>query len=250
MAKFSSNEGARPEGFPLECTTMPTLTQAHTGRLRRLWSFGRPVHVRDLTGVELDLVVHGLVETVDSLYGAGPVIVVTKRGVAHLNELRQASIEAQRPHHSLGQRLSHHLRSKGFHTWENVEFLNPVRTMDRAWAAVRPDVYSCKPTPRASASASAIYEVKVSRADYLADIAKPHKRQAYAELAEAVYYCCPAGLIEKTEAPDGFGLIYEVSVGNFKLIKNARRNKGFAMHADTAMALMLRRQVPLEEGVE
>jgi len=46
--------------------------------------------------------------------------------------------------------------------------------------------------------------VKVSPADFLADLAKPEKRLAYAALVEAVYYCCPEGLNCKEELPEGF----------------------------------------------
>lgn len=72
-----------PTGEAIVCSTMPLLTQAHTGRLRKLWSFGRPVHVGDLGGVDLDLIVHGLVEAVDNGHSPTAVLTVTKRGVAH-----------------------------------------------------------------------------------------------------------------------------------------------------------------------
>lgn len=93
-------------------------------------------------------------------------------------------------------------------------------------------------------AAPAIYEVKVSRADFLADLAKPEKRLAYAALAEAVYYCCPEGLICKEELPEGFGLLCEMQ-GQFELHQEpCRRAKGFELAADTAMTLMVKRPMP------
>lgn len=89
--------------------------------------------------------------------------------------------------------------------------------------------------------------MKVSRADYMADVAKPEKRAAYSQLAEAVYYCCPVGMIEKTDLPDGYGLLVEVAQGTFELKKRARRQKNFVMAVNTAMTLMVKRQMPLEE---
>ena len=71
-----------PEGESHACVTMPTLTPAHTSRLRKLWGFGRPVHLPALGGVELDLFVHGLLEKAsDRQYSSTAVVTLTKRGV-------------------------------------------------------------------------------------------------------------------------------------------------------------------------
>lgn len=226
---------------------MPRLGPAHISRLRKLWSYGRPVHVSSLSGIDLDLAVHGLVEPVDNGRSPNAVLAVTQKGVIHLNEVRQGRISAQQPHHALGHRLSTYLRAKGLYTWENVEFCNPDWTQPRTWGVVRPDVFACFPYMKARNAAPVIYEVKVSRADFLADLAKPEKRAAYAVLAEAVYYCCPEGLIDKAEVPDGFGLLVENEPGRFTLVKRARRTKDFVLHADTAMTLMVKRQEPLRE---
>jgi len=234
-----------PDGDAIECATKPVLTPAHASRLRKLWSIGRPMLAGDLGGIDLDLIVHGFAETVGTAYTQTAMLTVTKRGVAHLNEVRQGLIAAQRPHHALSSRLAQHLHSKGLHTWENVEFSNPDLTQPRRWGVVRPDVFACLPSLKAESAAPAIYEVKVSRADFLADLAKPGKREAYADLAEAVYYCCPAGLIDKAEVPDGFGLLVEAALGAFELKKKARRRKNFVMAVNTAMTLMVKRQMPL-----
>lgn len=236
-----------PAGEVVPCTTMPDLTNLHTSRLRKLWSYGRPVHLSHLQGIDLDLTVHGLVESVATASSSTAVLAVTKLGVAHLNEARQAVVLTQRPHHSLGQRLALHLRTKGLFTWENIEFTNPAPEGQRSWGVVRPDVFACKPTLKAENAASAIYEVKVHRSDFISDVAKPEKRAAYAQLAQAVYYCCPSGLIDKSEVPDDCGLLVEVSPGAFELRKRARRRAMFAISASTVMTLMVKRQVPLSD---
>ncbi len=237
-----------PEGQPIACQTMPRMSPAHTSRLRTLWCYGRPLSVRELVGVDLDLMVLGLVETVDSNSNAAASLSVTRLGVAHLSEARQALIAAQQPHHDLGERLAADLRERGLLTWLNVEFVNPDWTEPRRWGAVRPDVFACLPSLKARNAAPAIYEVKVSRADFLADLAKPEKREAYAALAEAVYYCCPDGIASKGEVPDGFGLICEVEEGRFELRKKARRTKGFVLATDTAMTLMVKRKPSVGGG--
>jgi hypothetical protein len=243
METFNSDSQCHLEGDAIEVNTLPKLTPMHSRRLRTIWGFGRPVAVSELTGVDLDLQVHGFLSVSNSTYSAN--VTVTKQGVAHLNEVRQARIAVQSGHHTLGNRLCAHLRAKGMYTWENVEFCNPLYSPEVKWGVVRPDVYACRPSLKARNAESAIYEVKVTRADFVADLAKPEKRGAYADLAEAVYYCCPAALISPTEMPRGFGLIYEMPSGQFQIQKNARRRKDFTMAVDTAMTLMVKRQAPI-----
>lgn len=243
MPKLDHKDQSAPEGRPIEVTTPPTLTAMHSRRLRTLWAFGRPVMVGDLGGVDLDLLVHGFVEVGSRSNTTS--LTVTRQGIAHINEVRQSRIAVQSDHHKLGHRLCAYLREKGMYTWENIAFCNSTPGEGRKWGVVRPDVFACKPELLARNAAPAIYEVKVNRADFLADLAKPEKRGAYADLAEAVYYCCPAPLISRTEVPQGCGLIYEMPSGHFQIQKNARRRKDFSMSVDTAMTLMVKRQVPL-----
>ena len=220
----------------------PVLTASHNRRLRQLWSLGRPAHLGELGGVELDLIVNGLLEQVTTGRHAGPVVTVTPAGVVHLSSVRQARVTAQQPHHDLGTRLAMHLRARGFFTWENVQF------QVAGGQLVRPDVYACRPSLLARNAEPAIYEVKVSRADYLADLARPAKRGAYSALAQAVYYCTPAGLVHKGELPDGCGLLEEQPGGTFFLVKRARRARAFAVSADIAMTLMVKRQVRSDDA--
>lgn len=233
--------GVIPEGEALAEAQMPVLSAQHTRRLRFLWSYGRPVHVRELTGIDLDLQIHGMVQPVDQSNSYGPTLTITRLGIVHLSNARQAVIATQQPHHELGRRLAAHLRAKGMWTWENVAFSNPApEGITRTWGTVRPDVFACLPTFRTDRCQPAIYEVKVSRADFLADMAKPEKRQAYLELAQALYYCCPNGLIAKSEVPKGIGLLYEHAPGVFVVEQRATRPKGFRLAADTVMTLAIK----------
>src|SRR3546814_6733254 len=52
----------------------------------------------------------------------------------------------------------------------------------------------------------AIIEVKVSRADFLADARKPERRQGGLGLYR--FYLCPENLITPDDLPPGWGLIY------------------------------------------
>ena len=69
-----------------------------------------------------------------------------------------------------------------------------------------------------------VHEVKVSRADFLSDLAKPEKRTSYAAIARALYYVTPAGLIKPEELPPGAGLLQESAPGKFEQIKRPKRS--------------------------
>lgn len=249
MTLDQSSYASLPEGAAIECSSRPVLGKAHHSRLRKLWSYGRPVNVQPFSGIELDLIVHGLVESQGQLLSPTAILAVTRKGVQFLNDARQALISSQAAHHSLADRLAKHLQTQGFYTWENIEFSNPIYSpsVAQAWSVVRPDVYACLPTLKAETCTPTIYEVKVSRADFLADLAKPQKRGAYGDLAEAVYYCCAEGMISKDEIPEGCGFLVETTAGEFKTAKRPKKNKRFRLHVNTAMTLMLKRQVPLSD---
>lgn len=64
----------------------------------------------------------------------------------------------------------------------------------------QPDVYACRQT------CSAVAEIKVSRADFLADSKKPERHSG--GLGTYRFYLCPEGLISPSELPAGWALLY------------------------------------------
>jgi hypothetical protein len=84
-------------------------------------------------------------------------------------------------------------------------------------------VFSINPTLNIKSANPCIHEVKVSRADFLSDIAKPEKLSSYHLIAEVVYFVAPKGIIELDEIPDGFGFIVENENGEFVQLKRAKR---------------------------
>lgn len=64
----------------------------------------------------------------------------------------------------------------------------------------QPDVYACRQT------CSAVAEIKVTRADFLADRKKPERYRG--GLGTYRFYLCPEGLISPAELPTGWGLLY------------------------------------------
>ena len=210
------------------------LNRPQAKRLRHYFAMGDRAHTSQFDGVDLDLLGYKLIEATPYHYG-GNRISVTPFGLDVLHRHRQADIAARSGHHTLGNRLAEHLRKQGRITWENVEFRNWLTekthpksgvTIDYAhWECVRPDVFSIKPSLQLKYANPTIHEVKVSRADFLGDLARPEKREAYAKMSEVVYYVAPEGLISPDEVPQGFGLLVEMEEGKFTLAKRPKRRK-------------------------
>jgi hypothetical protein len=236
--------------FPAQDPSASQLKPAHIQRLRFVFSKGRPIHCSQMSQFDLDLCAWGLLANptreVDSLSYSGA-LAITERGVAVLKmalDKRRAVCDV---HHSLGGRLAYWLReSRARMTWENATFhrdrqarcaLNDIE----GWSEARLDVVAAAITPTARLSDLATYEVKISVADFKADLAKPTKMQASRDIAQTAWYCTPDGLIDQDMVPKDFGLICEVAPGEFVIRKRAKRKRDFIPHPDTLMALIRRR---------
>lgn len=73
--------------------------------------------------------------------------------------------------------------------------------------------------PSFSNQATSGIEIKVSRADFLAD----KKWRGYLPYCEKFYFACPAGLIKAEELEPGVGLIYITEAGNVSFEKRAKK---------------------------
>lgn len=212
----TSTSGAATEAFKI--------SRAHVKRLRHYFERRRSNSIADM--IDLDLIGWKLIRIESTQWS--DYALLTDAGTEALHRSRQADIAARSVHHSLGERLAEHLRKQGRITWENIEFKN--RVMDakldyERWQCVRPDVYSILPSLNLKGANPCVHEVKVSRADFLGDLARPEKREAYAAMSEAVYYVAPEGIIQPAEMPQGFGLLVERNEGEFVLLKRPRKRK-------------------------
>ncbi len=239
--------------------TAHSLKSAHLKRLRFIFSKGRPVHVGTLGPLDLDLLSAGLLKcpSLDDWHGrsASAVVALTEAGLIALKKDLDQRRAACDVHHTLGGRLAHWLReTKGRMTWENITFdrdyLTRLALNDlEGWYQARLDVVSCAVTPTARLADIAAYEVKVSVADFRADLAKPTKMAASRDIAQAAWYCTPMGLLQPAMLPEGFGLICEGKPGEFTVVKRPKRKKVFEPHPDTLMTLVKRRAT-LPESAE
>jgi hypothetical protein len=83
------------------------------------------------------------------------------------------------------------------------------------------------------------YEVKISRADFKADLKKNEKHRTYQEghlvthIPNRFYYACPEGLLREEEIPSYAGLVW---------LQPSRRRRGFCIPTEVKKAPSLHRQ--------
>lgn len=208
------------------------------------------MHVSELDGVYMDLMAIGYVRTLDQLDRgllAGVKIELTQDGLAALQRQRNEHRTVCGKHHDLGSRLANWLREHQRRmTWENITFSRDYQSRAQCdeldgWTEIRPDVYSCVLTPTARLAKTETFEIKVSTADFNAELAKPQKLQAARDIAEAAWFCVPQGLVDASQLPQGFGLLAETAPGEFKVLKRPKRKRGFVPSPDVLMTLVRRR---------
>lgn len=213
------------------------LTRIHFRRLRHYWlGKGMPGGGASLAdGVDLDLAAAGLIMRREVL--GGVFFVPTQEGERELHAEKQREIARRAPHHELASRLALYLQNKGRVTWENIELRVDLNAGKRQ--LIRPDVFSLAATYNEKNMAPCVHEVKVSRADFLSDVATPEKRSGYLAVAESVFYVAPAGIIESAEVPDECGLVIEHGHGEFEQVKRAKKQPVRLSHS-TWMNLVLK----------
>lgn len=131
-------------------------------------------------------------------------------------------------HDALATDLADHLRG-GTDTivWENMQL--------GMSGSARPDVFRLarsfahpKPT---------VYEVKVSRADFLRDVGAG-KWNAYFDFAETVYFAAPAGMLSKADIPSEAGL-YVRGPDGWRAAKAARPRRLDTIPQDVLLKLLI-----------
>jgi hypothetical protein len=229
-------QGAEQPKVATTPATEITFTPRHYQRLR-FYFRGRKgaggVSRTDL--LDLDLAAAGLITREES-YGL-VLYRISHAGEVELNAESKREIERRRPHHDLGGRLAQWLQGQGRITWENVEFTS-IRT-ENGRVLVRPDVFSMEATLEPSQMRPQIHEVKVTRADFLADVKNEKKRGGNLIFCDAFYYAAPSGLIKPEEVPDGCGLVIEHSPCEFEILVRPKRRK-VELDARTFLNLILK----------
>jgi hypothetical protein len=110
------------------------------------------------------------------------------------------------------------------------------------WVQARPDVFSIRYTSVEAYLQPLVHEIKVRRADLLADLKKPEKRAAYLGMAGECWYVLAEGIGGPQDVPPECGVIIATPTA-LECVRPAPARKGL-MRFDLWMALA--RAVPLE----
>lgn len=187
----------------------PRLAAPHRRRLRELWrSAGWPCH----DALELDLLAAGLLARQWDDAGR-ETLRVTDAGIALLaagRARRQAALSA---HEALVGRVALQMQRAGRIVWRGLALRAPLPAQDgsagAAWAVAMPDLFSIRHTTVEDYLEPVVHEIKVSRADLLADLRRPAKAAAYAALAGQCWYVLRQGIARVDEVPAPYGVMFE-----------------------------------------
>lgn len=182
------------------------LPRAHQRRLRAYYrSAGWPCH----DAIEIDLLAAGLI--VREAHAGGPeTIRVTGAGIDAIAVALHGNRRARDAHETLTHQVAERVAADGRLVFRGL----PLRALcNDAWRNCRPDVYSIRNTTALKHARPVIHEIKVSRADLLADLADVGKRSAYQALSSEFYYVMPAGLAQLAEIPFDCGVLFAATSG-------------------------------------
>jgi hypothetical protein len=163
------------------------LTRTHACRLRDVYrSAGWPSQ----DALEIDLLAAGLLERVRA-DGGHETLRVTEAGVQWLAAVLVRNRAALSAHEALVQRVAREMARAGRLAWTGLSLRAQVASGDALrplrWCVARPDVFSIRHTSVESYVEPIVHEIKVKRADLLADLRQEAKRAAYRDLGECWY---------------------------------------------------------------
>jgi hypothetical protein len=96
---------------------------------------------------------------------------------------------------------------------------------------------------------SVLVECKVTRADFLADRAKPFRQKPEKGVGSERFYFTPSGIVKPEELPAGWGLL-EFRRGRIEMVrasaKDLRTSKGFGYEMNLLLASLRRVEVRIE----
>ena len=216
-----------PNSVPSPAPAPMRLTSAHRRRLREVWrSAGWPA--QDI--LEAELLAAGLLERHHDSAGRCT-IRVTDAGIQALAVSAARNRAARSAHEALVEQVALAMIREGRIAWRGLTLrarvpgesgggtpvpmelsahdasVDPGPVDDRTWQLAMPDVFSVRHTSVAAYLQPLVHEIKVSRADLLADLRQPTKRAAYLDMAGGLYYVLAEGIARAEEIPAECGVI-------------------------------------------
>lgn len=163
------------------------LGKAHARRLRDIYrSAGWPCQ----DPVEIELLAAGMLDRILSRNGHES-LRVTEAGVQLLAATLARNRTAFSAHEALVEQVAREMGRAGRIAWRGLGLRAQVPCGDPPgllqWCVARPDVFSIRNTSVEAYAEPVVHEVKVRRADLLADLRQSPKRASYLDLGECWY---------------------------------------------------------------
>ncbi len=167
--------------------TLRSLGRAHARRLREIYrSAGWPCQ----DPLEIELLAAGMLDRVRTQAGHES-LRVTQAGVHLLAATLARNRGALSPHEALVERVAQEMGRAGRIAWRGLGLRAQVPCDDAdkplRWCIARPDVFSIRNTSVEAYAEPVVHEIKVRRADFLADLRQRAKRASYLDLGECWY---------------------------------------------------------------
>jgi hypothetical protein len=195
----------------------------HRRRLREIWrSAGWPC--RDT--VEIELLAAGLLARRQDDAGR-ETLRVTDAGIALLAATLERNRAAFNAHEALVARVALEMQRAGRVVWRGLSLRAPLPAHAAAtdepaqtaiggeptepaairWVIAMPDVFSIRHTTVEDYVEPVVHEIKVRRADLLADLRRADKGAAYAALGSECWYVLAEGIARADEVPAQYGVM-------------------------------------------
>ena len=207
-------------------TPPPAIGTAHHRRLRAVWhSAGWPY--QDL--LEVELLAAGLLQRQQDAHGRDTVR-VTDAGLQLLQATLMKNRAARDQHEQLVGQVARAMQRAGRVVWRGLSLRArvgeqpvPEGGAEPGWAIAMPDVYSIRHTTVEDYVEPVAHEIKVRRADLLADLRRPAKGEAYRWLSSECWYVLREGIAQPEEIPPVYGVLLADAGGGLSVARPAPR---------------------------
>lgn len=213
----------------------PAIGTAHHRRLRAVWQSAGWAY-QDM--LELDLLAAGLLQRQQDPQGRETVR-LTDAGLQLLHQARQKNRAALAEHEALVAQVALAMQRAGRVVWRGLSLRARIGEqavaaargagppaapgVEPGWAIAMPDVYSIRHTTVEDHVDPVAHEIKVRRADLLADLRRPAKGEAYRWLSSECWYVLRAGIAQPEEIPDCYGVLLADAGGSLEVARPAPR---------------------------
>jgi hypothetical protein len=140
-------------------------------------------------------------------------------------------------HRDLQVDLSTYLQNVGYLTFTEIQLPGAEDLQSQTWGSGRADVVALKPHQYVRFSLQ-VYDVKVSRSDFLRDV-NGNKWRQYLRVCHRFYFALPSGIVKTAEIPEEAGLIVKGEHG-WRTVKGPSPNKPDSLNMAVILALLFR----------